>query len=195
MPLQPENLILASASPRRHDLMRDAAYTFTIVPSPAEEIHDHQLSPSKLTEENARLKADAIALAYPESTVIGADTLVFIDNTPLGKPRDRDHAFEMLQSLSGRTHEVCTGVCLLRHTPYKTLLFHEITQVTFLPLSRPQIMAYLDKINPLDKAGAYAAQDHGDLIIEKTVGSWSNVVGLPMTRLTRELSPFASSPP
>ncbi|MEM7147009.1 MAG: Maf family protein [Verrucomicrobiota bacterium] len=189
-PPQPSPLILASSSPRRRDLLNEANFSFTIIPSPAEEIHDASLPPHELTEHNARLKAQAVAPNHPNATVIGADTLVFIDHQPLGKPRDLPHAIEMLETLTGRTHQVCTGVCLTRHATNQTHCFHEITHVTFLPLTRPQIESYLEKINPLDKAGAYAAQDHGNLIIEKTEGSWTNVVGLPITRLKSELTPF-----
>ncbi|MEM8953202.1 MAG: Maf family protein [Verrucomicrobiota bacterium] len=190
MPSQPHPLILASASPRRRDLLSEANFAFTIIPSPAEELHDPGLSPHALTEHNARLKALAITPQHPNATVIGADTLVFIDNQPLGKPRDLLHAIEMLELLTGRTHQVCTGVCLARHSTNQIHCFHEITDVTFLTLTRSQIETYLNKINPLDKAGAYAAQDHGDLIIEKTVGSWTNVVGLPITRLKSEFTTF-----
>jgi septum formation protein len=170
--------------------MREAGYSFKVRPSPAEEIHDASLPAGDLTTENARLKALAVSPSHPASTVIGADTLVFLDGDPLGKPADLEEARRMLQRLVGRTHHVCTGVCLTRSDPPSTVLFHELTAVTFKPLSLPEIDAYLDKIDPLDKAGAYAAQDHGSLIIETVEGSWTNVVGLPMERLARELPPF-----
>ncbi len=176
-------LILASGSPRRRDLMNEAGYKFEVIPSAAEEIHDATLSPPDLTEENARLKAAEVAARFPEAAVIGADTLVFLDGDPIGKPRDLEEAAKMLGRLVGRTHQVCTGVCLIHPERELSRTFHAITDVTFRPLDAGQIADYLTKINPLDKAGAYAAQEHGELMIERTEGSWTNVVGLPMEKL------------
>jgi septum formation protein len=183
-------LILASASPRRRDLMAEVGLACEIIPSPAEEIHDATLSPPALTEHNARAKALAISDLNPAAMVIGADTLVFIDGQPLGKPRDMDEAEAMLQQLVGRTHQVCTGVCLCRTEPEKCVTFHAITEVTFHALTLPEIRAYHAKIDPLDKAGAYAAQDHGKEIISATSGSWTNIVGLPMDELQAQLAGF-----
>lgn len=183
-------LILASASPRRRDLMAEAGIACEIIPSPAEEIHDVRLTPPALTEFNARAKAQAISTRHPQSTVIGADTLVFIDGEPLGKPRDMAEAEAMLQRLVGRTHQVCTGVCLCRADAAKCVTFHAVTDVTFHMLTLPEIRAYHAKIDPLDKAGAYAAQDHGKEIIRGTSGSWTNIVGLPMDELKAQLAAF-----
>jgi len=183
-------LILASSSPRRRDLMAEAGIACEIIPSPAEEIHDCSLTPPALTEHNARLKAMAISELHSEATVIGADTLVFIDGEPLGKPRDMKEAEAMLLRLVGRTHQVCTGVCLCRQDPEKCVTFHSITDVTFHALTLSEIHAYHAKIEPLDKAGAYAAQDHGAEIISETSGSWTNVVGLPMDELREQLDAF-----
>ncbi len=186
-------LILASASPRRRDLMREAGYDFEVVPSPADEIHDATLTPAELTTQNARTKAEAVSRDRPESIVIGADTLVYLDGEPLGKPRDHEEARRMLHSLVGRTHHVCTGVCLTRLKPETEVVFHELTSVTFKRLTPDEINSYLEKIDPLDKAGAYAAQDHGDLIIDRIDGSWSNVVGLPMESLKARLDDFSGA--
>lgn len=186
----PAPLILASASPRRHDLMREAGYAFETVTADVEEIEDPRLSLPRLTEQNARLKADAVADDHPRALVIGADTLVTIDGLALGKPADLTEAASTLEKLTGRTHEVCTGVCLTRREPATCRQFHVVTQVTFRPLDRAEIDHYLGLINPLDKAGAYAAQEHGSLIIEKTEGSWTNVVGLPMDELREALESF-----
>ena len=180
-----QRLILASGSPRRRDLMEEAGYEFEIIVSPAEEAHDPALKPWELTEANAQLKAEAIAERFADAVVIGADTLVYLDDEPLGKPRDMDDAENMLQRLVGRTHVVCTGVCLCLGG--EAQCFHELTKVTFRNLDTDAIRKYLGMINPLDKAGAYAAQEHGEFIIEKTEGSWTNVVGLPMERLAQEL--------
>lgn len=187
-------LILASQSPRRRDLMNEAGYGFEIHASGAEEIHDVSLSPSELTEENARLKAADVAARHPEAVVIGADTLVFLEGAPLGKPRDMKEAEWMLGRLVGKTHQVCTGVCLIHPDAGLSRTFHEITDVTFQSLDGDQIRDYLAKINPLDKAGAYAAQEHGELIIERTQGSWTNVVGLPMEKLGSVLEPLCETP-
>jgi septum formation protein len=170
--------------------MLEAGLDYTICPSPAEEIHDATMSPQELTEENARLKAVAVADRFPKQIVIGADTLVFIDGVPLGKPKDMAEAEAMIGRLVGRTHEVCTGVCLVRREPEAVKCFHVITKVTFRALDGAGIRDYLSKIEPLDKAGGYAAQEFGEQIIEGTEGSWSNVVGLPMERLLEELEVF-----
>ena len=184
-------LILASASPRRRDLMQEAGISCEIIPSPADEIHDASLTPQALTEHNAHAKARAISDLHAGATVIGADTLVFIDGEPLGKPRDMAEAEAMLLRLVGRTHQVCTGVCLCRSgDAAKCVTFHAITDVTFHDLDLDGIRAYHAKIEPMDKAGAYAAQDHGREIIRETSGSWTNVVGLPMEELQDQLAKF-----
>lgn len=189
-------MILASTSPRRYDLMTAAGYTFSTVPADVEE-HADDRPPSlpALTEANAALKAHHVAALHPGELCIGADTLVYIGDTALGKPSDLDHAFAMLKRLVGNTHQVCTGVCFARagDAPLDHR-FHDITHVTFKPLGDDEIRHYLSVISPLDKAGAYAAQDHGELIIEKTEGSYSNVVGLPMERLAAELAPLQITP-
>ena len=170
--------------------MAEAGIDCEIIPSPADEIHDASMTPQALTEHNARAKARAISGLHPAATVIGADTLVFIDGEPLGKPRDMADAEAMLLRLVGRTHQVCTGVCLCRGDDGKCVTFHAITDVSFHPLSLPEIRAYHAKIDPPDKAGAYAAQDHGAEIIRETSGSWSNIVGLPMDELREALASF-----
>lgn len=180
--------ILASQSPRRSDLLREAGYSFEVVASDAEEAFDTALTPPELTCANATLKARTVAQRHPERFVIGADTLVYLDGKPFGKPVDLDDAAQMLQQLVGRTHQVCTGVALHCANASLEETFHVITQVTFLPLGTDAIFRYLKKINPLDKAGGYAAQEHGGDIIARTEGSWSNVVGLPMEALADRLA-------
>lgn len=148
---------------------------------------DPSLSPPELTCANAKLKAEALAERFPDRWVLAADTLVYLENLPLGKPGDMDEAFSMISRLQGRAHEVCTGVALIRRQTGSEVIFHEITQVTFKPLNQEEIWDYLSKIEPLDKAGGYAAQNYGSSIIAKTEGSWTNVVGLPMERVSAEL--------
>lgn len=179
-------LILASASPRRRELMERAGYRFEVIPSPAEEIHDHSMPPALLCETNAAIKARDIASKHPEATVIGADTLVFIDDRALGKPRDLDESRFMLGTLSGRTHFVCTGVCIIRPGRPEHRL-HEITEVSFRTLDTADIDAYLACTNTLDKAGAYGIQDHGDRLIASIEGSFENVMGLPIGRVLAEI--------
>ncbi len=183
-------LVLASGSPRRRDLLTRAGLAFQVVVSPAEEIDDPALPPDHLCEENARLKAAAVAISHPHATVIGADTLVFIDSDALGKPADLDEARAMLRRLSGRAHTVCTGVCVIRpggsvHT------FHELSEVVFRVLDEAAIDAYFQLVDPLDKAGAYGIQVHGERIVEEIRGNFDNVMGLPVTRLLEVLGTAA----
>ena len=187
---QPDNkvndqLILASGSPRRRDMLRKVGLEFDVIPSPAEELHDEHMLLDQLCEENARLKALAVAQNYPEATVIGADTLVYIDQKPLGKPRSKEEAEATLMRLSGRTHQVCTGVCIARAG--KVDSFHSITEVVFKKLSEETIKDYMSKVDVMDKAGSYAVQEHGEMIIEQVRGDYDNVVGLPVAQLLGKL--------
>lgn len=181
-------LILASASPRRAELLRQLKLKFRIVTSDATEIFDDQLSPRELCLLNAHRKARAVAKTIPDNLVLGADTLVFLERKIFGKPRDLDEAKQMLANLQGRTHQVVTGVCLMHLRAHRERIFAVSTDVTFLPLTERKIGDYLSKINPLDKAGAYAIQEHGDKIVAKISGSYSNVVGLPLEKLKEELA-------
>jgi septum formation protein len=180
-------LILASASPRRAELLRQLHPEFQIVPSDATEIMDEQLSPRELCQLNAHRKARAVAKKIPDALVLGADTLVFLDREIMGKPRDLAEARRMLARLQGRTHQVVTGLSLIHLRGRRERLFAVGTDVTFRPLDKSQINGYLSQIKPLDKAGAYAIQEHGDDIVADISGSFSNVVGLPMERLETEL--------
>ncbi len=187
-------LILASASPRRSELMLEAGYEFEIVVPDVEEAHDETLSCEDLTVENAKLKALAVARWRVDAVVIGADTLVYLDGKPIGKPCDLTEAASMLRRLSGRTHEVCTGVAIAARGGLDLCSFHVISHVTFKMLSDVAINDYHSRIQPLDKAGAYAVQDESAMIIERVAGSWSNVKGLPMERLGEELARLADRP-
>ena len=181
-------LILASASPRRADLLRQLHPEFQIVPSDAEEVAHEHLSPLEICQLNAHRKARAVAKQIPDALVLGADTLVFLAGEIMGKPRDMADACRMLGRLQGRTHQVVTGVSLIHLRRHRERLFAVSTDVTFRPLTAVQIVGYLSKINPLDKAGAYAIQEHGDLIVSEISGSYSNVVGLPVERVAAELA-------
>ena len=182
-------LILGSQSPRRVDLMREAGYAYEVIPADVEEAMDASLKPPALTCANAALKANHVATQHPDALVIGADTLVYLDEAPLGKPSDLEEAVRMVTSLAGRTHQVCTGVALVCQESGIDETFHVITNVTFKPLTDDEVRAYLSKIDPLDKAGGYAAQEHGNLVLQAVEGSWTNVVGLPMDELGEHLAP------
>jgi septum formation protein len=180
-------IILASASPRREHLLREMGLRFTVVrPTDVEELLGGA-APDVVAMQNAQRKARAVAGRHPDSVVIGADTIVVLDGKLFGKPHDRKDAAQMLGQLAGRQHEVITGVCLLHCALDMELTFAETTRVWMRPLTRPQIAEYLGKINPLDKAGAYAIQEHGAGIVERIEGSYHNVVGLPTERLAATL--------
>jgi septum formation protein len=186
-------LILASGSPRRAELLRQLGVEFTVVPSDAQEVHDDQLTAREISQLNAYRKARVIAKRFPDALVLGADTLVYLDTTLLGKPANLEDAYRMLSQLSGRTHEVVTALCLLHLRTHRQKLFFESTAVTFRALNAVNIRRYLAKVNPLDKAGAYAIQDEGDLIVERISGSYTNVVGLPVEKLREELEIWPAS--
>lgn len=155
--------------------------------SPAEEIHDASIPLAELCEKNAELKAAAVAVDQPDAVVIGADTLVWIDGEPLGKPGDLAEARAMLRRLGGRSHTVCTGVCAI-FPDGRSECFHELTEVRFRRLEEEMITAYFEKTDPLDKAGGYGIQDSGEMIVEGIDGAFDNVMGLPVARVLRALS-------
>ena len=180
-------IILASASPRREHLLREMGLRYTIVrPDDVEELLGGA-APDVVAMQNAQRKARAVAGRHPDSMVLGADTIVVLDGKIFGKPRDLEDALQMVGQLSGRRHEVITGVCLVHHALNTELIFAETTHVWMRPLTRPEIAEYLAKINPLDKAGAYAIQEHSGGIVERIEGSYHNVMGLPTERLAATL--------
>ena len=181
-------VILASASPRRSQLLASMDIEFEVVPSHVEELIDGYDFIPDLCEANARIKAEPIADMHPECLVIAADTMVYLEDTLFGKPTDIDDAHRMLTRLQGRTHQVTTGVSLIYHNEKISKSFSVITNVTFLSLDAGQISEYLAKIDPLDKAGGYAVQEHKQMIAKRVSGSVSNVVGLPVERLKEELN-------
>jgi septum formation protein len=192
--VSPRPLILASASPRRVDLLREAGFDFEIVVPQVEEAHDATLTPEQLTLENARKKALVVSLLKPGALVIGADTLVYVDGEPLGKPADLQEALTMVRRLSGRAHEVCTGVAFARDGRIEREL-HVITQVMFKTLSDALILDYHSKLNPLDKAGAYGIQEHTEMLLERMEGSFTNVVGLPVDEVAAALRELSAADP
>jgi septum formation protein len=183
-------VILASASPRREELLRQVVDEFEVIPGHADEFQPEHLSPVEACLLNAYRKARVVAKKHPDALVIGADTEVCLSRRVFGKPKDLADAVGMLADLEGRQHQVITGVCLVCLRQHRQRLFSETTRVTFKPLSTDEITDYLGRINPLDKAGAYAVQEHGDQIVKKVEGSYSNVVGLPVERLRSEIKSF-----
>jgi septum formation protein len=173
--------ILASTSPRRAELLSLLPLDFTVVASDATEVSAEHLTPLELCQLNAHRKARAVAKKHPDALVLGADTLVFLGNEIFGKPRNMADAERMLEKLEGKTHQVVTGVSLIHLRQYRERIFAVSTDVLFHALNPGQIKNYLKKINPLDKAGAYAIQERGELIVAEVAGSFSNVVGLPGT--------------
>lgn len=179
-------IVLASASPRRKWLLEGAGYTVRCEVSGADELEDASFSPSGLALENAWRKARPIAEKLPEETIVAADTVVALGGRFFGKPADPADAFRMLSELSGRTHEVVTGVALCRPGRPETS-FAASSLVTFRPLGADDIRAYLADIHPYDKAGSYAAQDDNGRIIARIEGSVTNVIGLPLELLVEIL--------
>lgn len=182
-------LILASASPRRRELLAQLGVPFDIVTAAVTEHEEPDSDPRHMVQHNAALKAEWVSARHPEAFVLGADTTVCIDNVVLNKPADLADARTMLRRLSGRTHSVFTGLALRRAADGLRIDDIVESQVTFKPLDEAAIAAYLDRVHTLDKAGGYAIQEHSDLIIASYSGSLTNIVGLPVeetrTLLTR----------
>jgi septum formation protein len=185
--------ILASASPRRQELLRNAGISFTVKPADIDEAPLAGESPRECAERLAREKALAVFQSDPQSYVLGADTIVVVDDAMLGKPRDAEDAARMLRLLSGRTHAVITGVCLIgpvasRQLPVasetgNSTTASESTLVTMCALSEDEIRDYVATGEPMDKAGAYAIQGIASRWIPRIDGDYSNVVGLPVARV------------
>ena len=170
--------ILASASPRRKELLEQIDCCFRIETADTEEAGGEGMTPSELVMKNAHLKAAAVAALHPDIPVLGADTVVSLDGNIYGKPRDREHAIEMLTSFSGRAHQVMTGIALAWQG--RIWQAYETTEVVFAPLSAASITRYVDTGEPADKAGAYGIQGRAAVFVEQIRGSYSNVVGLPL---------------
>lgn len=179
------DLILASASPRRQELLKYITSDFTVIPSEVDETVPKRLKAKRQPEFLARLKALDIAEKYPKNTVIGADTCVIIGNQVLGKPKDMADAKRMLLLLSGKTHKVITGCAIVKNGLCKS--FSQVSKVTFYKLSLQEIEEYVNSSEPYDKAGSYAIQSKGGLFVKKIKGDYFNIVGLPVGKLKREL--------
>lgn len=180
-----QNLILASSSPRRKELLENLRLTFTISSSEVDESFDPTLSPEDVVMDLAERKAQVIFKENPNAFVIGSDTIVVADGQVLGKPTDEADAKEMLKMLSGSKHDVYTGVSIL--SPNGTARFYEKTEVWFWELTDEEINFYVQSGEPLDKAGAYGIQQLGSMLVKKINGDYFAVVGLPVSRTYREL--------
>lgn len=186
-----DSIILASSSPRRRELLSQAGIPFTVVPADVDE-ENAELSgtPERKAEQLAYMKAVAVAGKIGEGLVLGADTIVVCAGEVFGKPVDRDDARRMLEMLSGREHQVITGIAVLDAAKKTTRIEHEVTRVRFSKLLPEEIEAYISSEEPFDKAGSYAVQGKGALMVEGIDGCYSNVVGLPLRKLYMVLKEF-----
>ena len=185
-------VVLASASPRRSELLSHLPVEFTVFASDTPEVHNEQLTVREICQINAYRKARAVAKQFPDHLVLGADTLVSMGNRLYGKPANKKEAEKMLSELQGKTHEVVTGVCLMHLRQHRVKIFSETTWVTFKNLKPADIRNYVMKVPTRDKAGAYGIQEFGDLLVAGVDGSYDNVVGLPTESLRRALSEWRS---
>ncbi len=188
------NIILASSSPRRKDLLKQIKLPFEIIPSEIDEnISELTGTPEEKAEQLAYQKASDVANKLQKGLVLGADTIVVIDDEILGKPKDPEDAYKMLKKLSGKEHEVITGICLIDLDNKIELTQHETTIVQFTELDDEKIRAYIKSGEVFDKAGSYAAQGVGAIFVKGIKGCYSNVVGLPLTRLSTMLEKLQES--
>ena len=181
-------IILASASPRRRELMELAGYDFEVICADIVEVVPENVQPQEVVMSLALQKAQAVAAEHGGSVVVGSDTVVALDGKILGKPHSEREACEMLRSLSGRTHKVFTGVAIVCGDKVKS--FFDETDVEFYPLNDVEIKKYVATGEPMDKAGAYGIQGKGSVLVKKINGDFFNVMGLPIANLYREMSDF-----
>ena len=186
--VSPTQLILASASPRRKELLAQLGWPFEVMPAEVTEHEAPDADPREMVRHNAALKADWIAARHPEATVIGADTTVFVGRTVLNKPKDATDARAMLRMLSGTRHTVFTGLAIRRQSDGLKLDQGVASEVTFKTLDEPTIELYLSRVHTLDKAGGYAIQEESDLIVAGFTGSLTNIIGMPLEEMKQLLT-------
>lgn len=189
--LKDYNIILASASPRRHAFLKSMNIDFEVRLHPVDEVYPDTLKGTEITDYLAKLKAEAFKRQLKEKDIlITSDTIVWLDNKPVEKPKEKDDAFRMIKSLSNKTHEVMTSICFTQTNQQK--LVNTTTKVTFKTLTDDEIWYYVDTYKPLDKAGAYGIQEWiGAIAITNIEGSYNNVVGLPTHLLYETLNSIA----
>lgn len=183
-----DKIILASSSPRRIDILKQYKLDIEVIPANIVEIQRKDEKPEQVAMSLAFQKAYCVSIENQDEVVLGADTIVVLEDMILGKPRDKKDAFEILSALSNKTHRVITGVSILKGD--KKIIDYESTLVKFRNLSSEQILKYIDTKEPMDKAGAYAIQGYGKSLVEKTDGSYSNIVGLPIEKIKFLLTRF-----
>lgn len=183
-----KRFILASASPRRKEILENAGFSFEIIVSDADETTEEKLSPEKTVEELAKRKALSVWQKNSDAVVFGCDTVVAVGGEILGKPRDDEEAFRMIKSLSGKVHTVSTGVCIC--SAEKTEVFSNTTQVEFYPLSDETVRSYIATGEGRDKAGSYGIQGFGCVLIKEIKGDYFSVMGLPVSESARVLADF-----
>ena len=176
------SIILASKSPRRESILRKIGLKFEIIPSNISENLNLDLSPQYLAEYLSKKKVKKVSEAYKNKIIIGADTIVYLDKAIFGKPRDIDENFKMLNTLSGKTHNVVTGVSIVHKNKGIQKTFSQITKVTVREIPKSQLLYYIDNYSSLDKAGGYGIQDWFSVWIKKIDGCYYNVMGLPLSQ-------------
>ena len=188
---QAKKLILACASPRRKELLENLGYVFQIIPADIDETINGTKSPEEIVKELALQKATYVAdsVNYP-AIIIGSDTIVVVDNTILGKPENNEDACNMLKMLSGRSHQVISGIAIIDNSNNKKIVDSISSDVYFRAISKEEITSYVKTGEPLDKAGAYAIQGLSSTFIEKINGCYNNIVGLPIFKVTQALKEF-----
>lgn len=188
-----KQLILASRSPRRKQLLNQIGLTFTVHPSEIEEILSIGLNPLQQVEELSRQKAEEVSKKFQNAIILAADTMVVAENEMLGKPQDAKEATKMLQKLSGKVHSIVTGFTLIDTDTKQVVTNSTETKVWFRKLTNEEISAYLEKDKPFDKAGAYAIQEVAAVFVEKTEGDYLGAIGLPVFLVAKELKKFGMS--
>ena len=188
-----KKIILASASPRRKELLEKIGLKFDVEPSDDEEDITSEIEPQKLVQQIAIKKAESVAVRYKDAIIIAADTIGVIGNKVIGKPHTANEARKMLKEISGKSHSVITGFTVLDTATNKILSRTVNTEVYIKKLTKQEIDAYVKTGEPLDKAGAYAIQGLGAVIVEKIEGDYYNVMGLPLNALTEALNEFGIS--
>ena len=186
MKVNHRKIILASSSPRRRELLKQAEIKFDICIKSVDENVPEGMNPAMGAEHTAAIKAMAVAFMNEHAIVIGADTVVVCEGETLGKPKDKEDAIRMLRRLSGKEHEVITGVCLAYGGQYET--FHCVSKVRFFKLSDDEIKHYVMSGEPMDKAGAYGIQGKGCTLVESIEGDYYNIVGLPIAKVARRIN-------
>ncbi len=181
-----KRFILASASPRRREILTNAGYDFEVVASDADESLSTALGASETVAELSRRKAHSVSASFPGAVVLGCDTVVSLDGEILGKPENEEQAFSMLGKLSGRVHEVYSGVCITDGK--QDYSFVCSTQVEFYPLSKETVLSYIATGEPMDKAGAYGIQGYGSMLVKRINGDYFTVMGLPVNECARALA-------